>query len=260
MIHGGRQRQQQGIFFGKYADREDEGRVNYTFDPKAVEELVKKYHLEECFSFLEDYRRQLRVFRAGKREQVFGQAEERQEIYILLSGRVKVYATMSNGRQLLLHYHDKMGLFGESILAEEELDDNNYYYTETLTEIVGIALYVTPIRELLMRDVKFLRFYIRSLQRRFRQLGSAQPMNVLNSSQRNVAGYIWSKLASRGKEQEEPFYFHENLREVSELMGISYRHLHRVLRGLMDQGILARTDRGYLVTDAAGLRRLVEQL
>lgn len=233
--------------------------MNYTFDQKAVEALVQKYHLKECFSFLEDYRQALRIFRAGKREQVFGQAEERQEIYILLSGRVKVYATLSNGRQLLLNYHDKMELFGEGILAEEELDETNYYYTETVTEVMGLALYVTPIKELLMRDVNFLRFYIRCLQRRFRQLGSAQPMNVLNSSQRNVAGYIWSKLADKGREQTEPFYFHENLREVSELMGISYRHLHRVLHGLMDQGILTRTDQGYLVTDAAGLRRLVER-
>lgn len=233
--------------------------MDYTKDKDELETILKENPLEECFSFLDDYKAYFRVFRAGKREQIFGKAKERQEIYILLSGRVKVYTILRNGRQLLLDYYDDMDLFGEYILSELPDYSNTHFYTETITEVMGVALYVTPVKEMLMNDVKFLRFYLRCLQLRFWQLGSAQPMNVLNSSGQNVAGYIWSKLSLQKDYRNRPFYFKENLREVSEIMGISYRHLHRVLHKMVEQGILKRTGRGYLVTDVDGLIAMMEK-
>ncbi|MCI8282508.1 MAG: Crp/Fnr family transcriptional regulator [Lachnospiraceae bacterium] len=232
--------------------------MEYTKDREEILSVTKEHRLEECFSFLDAYQRHLRIFRAGKREQVFGNAMRRKEIYILLTGRVKVYTILSSGRQLLLDYYDKRELFGEYILSDLPEEEGNHFYTETLTDVMGIALHVTPVKELLMEDVKFLHFYIRCLQQRFVQLGNCQPMNVLNSSQRNVAGYIWSKFCRR-TDQTRPFYFHENLREVSELMGISYRHLHRVLRKLVEQGVLERTGKGYLLKNEQELKKIVDQ-
>lgn len=232
--------------------------MEYTKNREEIQSLVNEYRLNECFAFLDAYQEHLCIFRAGKREQVFGNAMKRQEIYILLKGRVKVYTILSNGRQLLLDYYDKRELFGEYILSNMPEDETNHFYTETLTDVVGLALHVTPVRGILMEDVKFLHFYIRCLQQRFLQLGNCQPMNVLNSSQRNVAGYIWSKFCRREKDCG-PFYFRENLREVSELMGISYRHLHRVLHKLVEQGILERTSQGYMVKDEKGLKHIVDQ-
>lgn len=233
--------------------------MRYSRDRAEIEALIQEHGLDKCFSQLESYMDHFRVFRAGRREQIFGEADKRQEIYILLSGKVKVCTILSNGRQLLLDYYDKQELFGEYILAEVSMNETNHFYTETLTEVMGLALHVTPVKEQLLNDVKFLRFYIRCLQYRFVQLGNAQPMNVLNSSERNVAGYIWSKLYRQEDYKNTPFYFQENLREVSELLGISYRHLHRVLHKLVEQGILTRTDQGYLVSDVAGLRQIVER-
>lgn len=232
--------------------------MEYTKNREEIQSILNEYRMEECFSFLEAYQNYFSIFQAGKREQVFGSAVRRQEICILLKGKVKVYTILSNGRQLLLDYYDNRELFGEYILSNMPEDEGNHFYTETLTNVMGLALHVTPVKGILMEDVKFLHFYIRCLQQRFLQLGNCQPMNVLNSSRRNVAGYIWSKFC-RKEEPGKPFYFRENLREVSELMGISYRHLHRVLHRLVEQGILERTSKGYLLKEAEELKKIVDQ-
>lgn len=92
--------------------------MEYSTDKEKIKKLIEKYQLQRYFSNIDAYRDHFRIFRTGKKEQIFGEADKRQEIYILLSGEVKVCTILRNGRQMLLGYYDGQNLFGEHILED----------------------------------------------------------------------------------------------------------------------------------------------
>ena len=186
-----------------------------------VERLVNPYVLE---------------FDAGEILCLDGQPVE--WIFFLLEGRAKIFMTADTGENLILNLWD-----GYGVLCDMELfmGDGIYHAScRAITPVRGIALPLDVNREILLGCNEYLRRTCRSFAR-----SMAKDRNVFNNILYPVEARLCSYIAMNGTEGE----WSDNLTQVSELLGVSYRHLLRTLRGLCAKEVLRRTERGYVVAD-----------
>ena len=159
-------------------------------------------------------------------------------LFFLLEGRAKIFMTADTGENLILNLWD-----GYGVLCDMELfmGDGIYHAScRAITPVRGIALPLDVNREILLGCNEYLRRTCRSFAR-----SMAKDRNVFNNILYPVEARLCSYIAMNGTEGE----WSDNLTQVSELLGVSYRHLLRTLRGLCAKGVLRRTERGYVVAD-----------
>lgn len=159
-------------------------------------------------------------------------------IFFLLEGRAKIFMTADTGENLILNLWD-----GYGALCDMELfmGDGIYHAScRAITPARGIALPLDVNREILLGCNEYLRRTCRSFAR-----SMAKDRNVFNNILYPAEARLCSYIAMNGTEGE----WSDNLTQVSELLGVSYRHLLRTLRGLCAKGVLRRTESGYVVAD-----------
>lgn len=121
--------------------------------------------------------------------------------------------------------------------------------TETVTECTFLAIDISKCKEELMQDRKFLRFLCDSLAEKINYFAQIQFRNRANTPREKVAIYVLQIADEQG-------YFLTNLRNASEFLAISYRHLHRILGEFVDKGILKRAERGYMIAKMQELEQI----
>lgn len=103
----------------------------------------------------------------------------------------------------------------------------------------------------LMKDSKFLFSISKSLGEKLYKISQNSSINVTYPLENRLASYI---LATNNEELKE------NLIEISELLGSSYRHLLRTLKVLGDKGVIKKSKEGYKVIDLIKLEKLAGDL
>ena len=137
-------------------------------------------------------------------------------LFFLLEGRAKIFMTADTGENLILNLWD-----GYGVLCDMELfmGDGIYHAScRAITPVRGIALPLDVNREILLGCNEYLRRTCRSFAR-----SMAKDRNVFNNILYPVEARLCSYIAMNGTEGE----WSDNLTQVSELLGVSYRHLLR---------------------------------
>ena len=176
-------------------------------------------------------------------------AEPVEWLFFLLEGRAKIFMTADTGENLILNLWD-----GYGVLCDMELfmGDGIYHAScRAITPVRGIALPLDVNREILLGCNEYLRRTCRSFAR-----SMAKDRNVFNNILYPVEARLCSYIAINGTAGE----WSDNLTQVSELLGVSYRHLLRTLRSFVDQGILEHTELGYRLLNRSQLEDLAEDL
>lgn len=208
-------------------------------NPSYLETIIKKYNIASCFEDISRYRDGLKLIRFPKGTYLYSRPEHCRYVYFLLTGKLQIHATMENGRQMLVRYCDEFIFFGDMELLGYQTASN---MTETTTECLFLAVDISQRKEELLEDKKFLRFLCNSLAEKISYFAGIQFRNRANTPREKVAVHILQSADEQG-------YFKENLRKTSEFLAVSYRHLHRILKELVEKGALVRTKRGYLIAD-----------
>ncbi len=166
-------------------------------------------------------------------------------LYFLLQGRAKVLIPGENGEQLILCFYDGFGVVDDMELF---LRDGRYHVScEAITELTAIGIPLQQNREALLASNYFLQqtctSFALSLQRNRNHF-----QNLLYSAEERLCSYIVQSQCGG--------LWKENLTQTAELLGISYRHLLRVLHGLCEKNILRRAESHYIIQNMPQLRQL----
>ncbi len=223
--------------------------MNIIEDDVILDPILKDYGLSKYFTDFELIRPGIRLVTFPKNTYIYSLEKHRRFAYFLISGQMNVYSNVANGNRMLLRYCDEFIMIGDMELLGYP-DPSNTIVTMSKCTFIGIN--IADMKNLLMNDSKFLQFLCRNLAEKLVYFASNQRSNRLNTAQQNIAGYILSAADKKG-------YFKENLRKVSEVYGISYRHLHRILSDFVDKGILGRSERGYELLNSKALLQIVNQ-
>lgn len=166
-------------------------------------------------------------------------------LYYMSSGRAKLYTTQENGRVSLIDFLGAPCFIGEmELLREDSL-------TRGVTAILPCRCYAVDMarcRGQLLSDPIFLRGLCLQLSRRLQTNTTFLCKNTAYPLENRLAAFIL--LTETGG------FYRERHTEVSEYLGVSYRHLLYVLAAFVREGILEKTTAGYRIINRSRLQEL----
>ncbi|MBE6022175.1 MAG: cyclic nucleotide-binding domain-containing protein [Cellulosilyticum sp.] len=219
-----------------------------------VESYYLKYEMSQLFD--SDLLQAFELIKVNRLDYICTQEEPLEYVCFLVEGRAKVVKALANGKTLLLSFYEPFEVIGdvEIIKAMPAVCT-----VQALEQCYLLALPIDKVRAVLKKDIKFLNFICNVLSKKIDYISHSSSINLLYPLENRLANYI-DKTSTLVNDDRGGRCFSENLTQLAELLGISYRHLLRTLNGLCQAEILERRKEGYRITNEEQLRKLAEAL
>lgn len=186
----------------------------------------------------------------GSGETILKEGMPIEHLLIVIDGTAKVCASAANGRDLLLCYY-----VSDGVLGDVELMTGVYEATTTIIAITDFQCIALPLRMYsasLKENTAFLNYTGKELAQKLLNSSHNYISAALHSGEERLCAYILQASHSE--------VFSETLTDVACLIGISYRHLFRILNQLCENGVLEKAANGYRIVDKAELRTIAGAL
>lgn len=166
-------------------------------------------------------------------------------LFIVVSGRAKVCRTASNGKSLILCYYISDGMIGEvELMIRQELAISSII---AITDFECIAVnYKNCIAEL-KNNIGFLNKVGVELAEKLARSTEDFTSSALYTGEQRLCAYILQTSHHN--------LFSDILTDVSCLVGLSYRHMFRLLGQLCEDGVLDKRESGYYILNRKELVR-----
>lgn len=197
--------------------------------------------------FQKDLEKYMELLFFEKDEIIYNQGDELKGIYILLSGEIKVYFSLSNGKENILRKLRAPRIFGEIEFMVKEPAPST---VQVLEDSYCIYLPLKKCRELLLNDLVFLRNIAYNLSEAIYRSNVKASINQGLSPKNRVIAYILNN------EKDEKFIC--NMKEMAEFTGISERHIFRILNELIQNGYIIKEKNYYRIAEREELEELTE--
>lgn len=182
-------------------------------------------------------------FSAG--EEVLREGQPIGWLSIIVDGNAKVCRTAPNGKSLILCYNISRGLIGEVELMTGQV--NATCSVKAVTDLEFIAVSYQNCLAELKTNVVFLNRLGTELAEKLTRSSDNFTSNALCTGEQRLCAYILQN-SHRG-------FFRDTLTDVSCSVGMSYRHMFRLLGQLCEEGVLEKRESGYFISDRKGLER-----
>jgi len=215
-----------------------------------VREKIDEFNLEEIFS--DEILQGMRIKIYEKGESVLSVGEILEEFLIFTSGKLKVFSLHENGKSLLLRFYKTFDTLGDIEILDNKTVDMN---VEAVEESIILAVNADMLRTELESNTKFLKFLVRSLSDK---LASAS-----NNSSYNLSYPLVNRLASYLLEyvdEDNNIELDSKLIDISEFLGVTYRHFRRTMKELEDEGIIESKRSKIKVLNPDGLELLSKDI
>lgn len=180
-----------------------------------------------------------------KDEKLVRAGSDMPELYILLTGKAKIYLIHEDGKQSIIHFIQPGEMIGElGLLKVEERTKEIVAQKESLCLVIPMKAY----KDILLNDVTFL-------QSLAKYLGD----KVLNRTERysKEMNYpVINRLATFILQTEHEGVYSEKHTEVAEYLNVSYRHLLYAFEQLIAQGMLEKKKPKFMIKDKQKLQDL----
>lgn len=223
-------------------------------DLRRLEEYYLKYHMDRLFSI--DLLKEFELIKVNRLEYICLQEEPLEYLAFLVEGKAKVVKALANGKTLLISFYEPFEVIGDVELIKAI---PAVCTVQALDTCYLLGLSIEKFRMVLQKDIKLLNFICNALAEKLDQISNNSSINLLYPLENRLASYI-DRVAVNIDKIEGSRCFNENLTQLAELLGISYRHLLRTLNALCNSEILSRQKEGYIIKDEEKLRRLARAL
>lgn len=224
-------------------------------DVKLLNKYIIKHDIDKIFT--KNIIPSMELFLFKKNEYICRDGEPLDYFLFFVEGKAKVYTTLSNGKSLLLCFYQDFQVLGDLEIINLQTASSNVQIIED-TYCIGISL--EYVRANLLNDCKFLRFVCSCLGEKLSDLSKNSSINLLYPLENRLASYILAAGERTDNNGKKIIQLNENLTEISELLGTSYRHLLRTLNILCFKGIMRKKSGSYEVIDEANLIKLAADL
>lgn len=227
-------------------------------DNRLLNRYIAKYRINEKFGIDMKTNMELLVF--DKNEYICKADEKLEYLLFFVEGKAKVYASLSNGKSLLLCFYKPFMVIGDAEFLQSETATSN---VQAIDETYCVGISMDKIRRLMLDDSKFLKYMCSCLGEKLIRSSKYSSINLLYPLESRLASYILATTScdsSTGRGEEVRIVFDGNLSEVSELLGTSYRHLLRTLGTLCSRGAIKKNAGCYEVLSIDKLEKLAGDL
>lgn len=219
-------------------------------DAKLLDYYMEKYDVNSIFS--KDLKPYFKLFRIERGDNVYEVNEKLDNFYFLVTGTLKVTIIMENGKTILLRFIKPLGVAGD---LEVGVDKTVRTTVSAVTDCHLIGIDIDLLKTLTQDDPVFLRYIISSLSRKLSAVSNAMAINLSYPLENRFAGYLLSisNLIDDKRVQEIKTF---DLREISTMLGTSYRHLCRVIKDFSDYGYIEKKKSQIIIKDFESLEKL----
>ena len=223
-------------------------------DDKKLNHYINKHNINNIFEYDIKKYMQLHYFKKG--EHICMSGEKLENFYFFVSGYAKVYILLQNGKSLLIRFYKPLQILGEL----ESINDTNVNCNiQAMDDCFCIAVPYIVIKEIIFHDKTFLRYICNHLAHKLSSASISSSINLLYPLENRLASYI---LATSTIDNTNSYFLikSDNMVEVAELLGSSYRHLLRVLNKFCENNIIERKNKSIIIKDHKKLEDLAGDL
>lgn len=221
-----------------------------------IDEYYNELKMQRLFN--KDMKKYIKLFKFERNEYICREGEDMSHFIFLIEGKAKLFKTLPNGRTVLLSFYKPLQVIGDIEIVKDQVASGT---VQALDDCYCLAISMEKARKELTEDSKFLKFTCESLAEKLSVISMNSSINLLYPLENRLASYINELSVSIRKQSTKAYIdFDENLVNIAELLGSSYRHLLRTLNGLCIKGVLEKDKFGYRVIDKELLTKLAGDL
>lgn len=213
--------------------------------------MIRKAFQEQYSPILEEFglahipRKLLCLLEYDKKEYIYQEGRPVSHLLIILSGRAKVVTFTEEGKTLMHSFSEQGGILGEVEMIRGIRDA--YLYVQAVTPVQCIGISLPEGTKLLRENLSFMNRLCQILVKKLHYTNYNSSRIILYSLENRLCSYI-EMTSTDG-------YFEEQLTQVAELLGTSYRHLLRTIEKLCKEDILQKTRHGYFIANPQVLQQ-----
>ena len=209
---------------------------------------VKQEQILAEWNLAKDHLRGCELWQFEQRETIITQGALLDRLLFVLSGKAKVCTLADNGKNLVLAYYISEGIIGDMEFAMRK--DEAETTMVALSDFQCIALPILPNEAYLRQNSLFMNTMAQGLAEKL-QLSSENFLSAaFYPGEQRLCDYI---LQSAYKN-----FFSDNLTDVAATIGMSYRHMFRLLNDLITTGVLTKIGNGYEILQPDQLQRFAK--
>lgn len=223
---------------------------------REIEAYYKKLEMHRFSSG--DIKNYIELFKFEKNENICREGEKIENFMFFIDGKAKVFKTLQNGKTLLLSFYKPLQVIGDMEIVKNQPATSTI---QALCDCYCIVISMEKARSELIEDSKFLKFICESLAEKLSVISLNSSINLLYPLENRLASYINELSVFVDKDTKKEYIeFDDNLINIAELLGSSYRHLLRTLKNLCQKEIIERDKKGYTVINEKLLEELAGDL
>lgn len=227
---------------------EDPAQLDHT---NLLATYIKKYEINSYFS--NDLSAYMKLIHFKRNDYICKADEPITALYFFIHGKAKVYTPLSNGKSLLLCFYKPLMVIGDAEILVSNAASTNL---QVIEDSLCIAIDFAVLRTHALKDAVFLYHMTESLSTKLLRLSKYSSINLLYPLENRLASYLLAVLPSQSIDEKDTI----NLTEIAELLGTSYRHLHRTLNKLTEAGCIKKKTHSYEIMNHDLLQTIAADL
>ncbi|WP_172193657.1 Crp/Fnr family transcriptional regulator [Saccharibacillus qingshengii] len=220
-------------------------------DAGLLEAYLAQHGIEKVFH--EPLRPYLSLYAFEPGEQLCGQGERADLLYVLVKGKIKIYTTSPEGKTLVISFKNPPEVIGD-IEYLRDLDIINT--VEAVSPAVVIGISGKMLKRYGEDHAPLLRFMLDIITKKFYIKSDFLSFNLMYPVEVRLASYLLSVCYDESDAGFQGRLATSELTDTANLIGTSYRHLNRVIRKLSEDGLVERSGGFLHVRDRLGLEAL----
>jgi CRP-like cAMP-binding protein len=219
-------------------------------DRSQLQSYIDTFQLEPIFN--QQLHPYLSLYSFEEGELICSQGEPSEYLYVLVKGKVKIYTNSAEGKTLILSFKTPLEVIGDL----EYVQGIDFVNTvEAVSSVSMIGIHHRWLKKYAKDHAPFLQFLLEIITKKFHVKSKSTSLTILYPVEVRLASYLMSvsldESVSLNKSQ-----IRINIKDTSNLIGTSYRHLNRVIAQLCEDGLIERNKGLILVKDRERLRML----
>lgn len=214
---------------------------NLDYAEKALKKLNLNYQLPP------DLMDQMEIHQYQKGELICHTGIEMEYFYFLSKGRFKVYTVKENGKSLLLRFYEPGSVIGDMEYFNEKKADCDVQAT---LDVELLAIPFEALEKHTRENTDFMIFICQSLAQKLKNASTSSSINLTYPLQNRFASYL---IATSDEGQIESLKA-EKFSDLADMLGTTYRHLHRVMKDFVDRGLIEKKGKIIILKDTDTLK------
>lgn len=168
------------------------------------------------------------------REAIVNEGQELPFLFYVLAGKAKIIKNEPNGKRVILQFLQQNDWIGDLTIVQAEKATKEVI---AIGDTICLGIPIADVEEYLMTNTAFLKYLSQYIGQKL-----LKRMDHFSASQTFELKY---RLAELMVAVSVEGIYAENQLQISEYLGVSYRHLMHTLKFFREGGCIQKVDQGY---------------